>query len=82
MCHEAVFSLAQQRGRTDLDLRGGRHATVTTIDVKCTAWLGNYASVERRRAEAIAPLMLASQHAYASSQCGVLLRVSVGLLTV
>ena len=28
-----------------------------------------YASVERRRAVAIAPLMLASQHDYAWSQC-------------
>lgn len=51
---------------------------IATIDGKSAAWMAGYASVERRRAVAIAPLMLASQHDYAWSQCGVLLRVSIG----
>ena len=61
MRHEALFSLAQQCERTDLDLRGGRYASHDRWQVCCMA---GYASVERRRAVAIAPLMLASQHDY------------------
>ena len=75
MRHEALFSLAQQCERTDLDMRGGRYDSHDRWQMCCTA---GYASVERRRAVAIAPLMLASQHDYAWSQCGVLLRVSMG----
>ena len=74
MRHEALFSLAQQCERTDLDMRGGRYDSHDRWQVCCMA---GYASVERRRAVAIAPLMLASQHDYAWSQCGVLLRVNI-----